>query len=376
MARWVQWSLGMSACAAPFVPPFCPNELCALHHDTDTPWHWVRAGFYTRRSRPTRIQRFRCEHCGRCFSEQTFRGDYWHKRPEFRSETFHALTHCTGYRQLARKLGCSPQTILRQADHLGRHCLLFHERLRPKGELAESLALDGLRSFEYSQYHPSEYHTVIGRRSHYVYGFTHSELRRSGTMTARQRRRRAGIERRLGRPDPRSVEREVARVLGIVAAGSQRIELHTDEHAAYPRALRALPALQVQHHTLSSRAARTTRNTLFASNLFDGLARHSCANHKRETIAFSKRASGGIARMWVMLVWRNYVKWFSERRGGGTPAMRAGVCARRLDVREILKWRLFPGRIGLPEPWADHYWGRVPARQYPRARRRRLKFAA
>jgi transposase-like protein len=366
----------MSTPAAPFVPPFCPNELCAFHEDTDEPWHWVRAGFYTRQTKPQRIQRFRCEHCGRYFSEQTFRASYWHRRPELLAETFHALTHCTGYRQLARKLACSPQTLMRQADHLGRHCQLFHESLRPKGEVSESLGLDGFRAFEYSQYHPSEYHLVIGRQSHYTYGFTHSELRRSGSMTARQRRRRAELERELGRPDPRSVEREVARVLGIVAAGSRRIELHTDENPAYPRALGLLPWLEVEHHTISSRAARTPRNTLFAINLFDGLVRHSCANHKRETIAFSKRSSGGIARMWVMLAWRNHVKWFSERRRGGTPAMRAGVCERRLSVREILEWRLFPRRIGLPEAWADHYWGRVPARQYPRARPHRLKYAA
>jgi len=365
----------MSTSAACFVPPCCPNERCAFHTDTTTPWHWVRAGFYARQSTPRRIQRFRCEHCGRYFSEQTFRTSYWHRRPELLAETFHALTHCTGYRQLARKHGCSPQTIMRQADHLGRHCVLFHERLRPKGEILEPLGLDGLRTFEYSQYHPSEYQLVVGR-SHYIYGFTHSELRRSGSMTARQRSRRAELERALGRPDPRSVEREVARVVGIVAAGSRRIELHTDKNTAYPRAFRRLPWLEVEHHTISSLAARTTHNTLFALNLFDGLARHSCANHKRETIAFSKRASGGIGRMWVMLVWRNYVKWFSERRRGDTPAMRAGVCDRRWSVREILEWRLFPARIELPPPWADHYWGRVPARQYPRARQRRLKYAA
>ena len=366
----------MSTCAAPFVPEFCPNEHCSFHEDSSAAWPWVRAGFYTRQSKPHRIQRFRCEHCGRYFSEQTFLSTYWRRRPELLTETFHALTHCTGYRQLARKLGCSPQTILRQADRIGRHCALFHECLRPKGKIAESLALDGFRSFEYSQYHPSEYHLVIGRESHFVYGFTHSELRRSGTMTVRQRRRRAELERALGRPDPRSVEGEVARVLGIVAAGSRCIELHTDENPAYPRALRRLPGLEVEHHTISSRAARTTRNQLFAINLFDALVRHSCANHKRETIAFSKHSIGGIARMWVMLVWRNCVKWFSERRGGGTPAMRAGLCGRRWSVSEILKWRLFPERIGLPEAWADHYWGRVPARQYPRARRQRLRYAA
>jgi transposase-like protein len=366
----------VTACAAPFVPPWCPNERCPFHGDRAEPWHWVRAGFYLRQTKPQRIQRFRCEHCGRYFSRQTFRPSYWLRRPELLAETFHALTHCTGYRQLARKHGCSPQTIMRQADRLGRHCQLFHERFRPKAEIGESLGLDGLRSFEYSQYHPSEYQLVIGRESHYTYGFTHSELRRSGTMTTRQRRRRAELERGLGRPDPRSVEREVARVLGIVAAGCKRIELHTDEHAAYARALRRLPGLEVEHHTISSRAARTTRNALFAINLFDGLVRHSCANHKRETIAFSKRSSSGIARMWVMLAWRNYAKWFSERRRAGTPAMRAGVCERRLSVREILAWRRFPGRIELPEPWADHYWGRVLARQYPRDRPHRLKYAA
>ncbi len=366
----------MTSRAGCFVPPWCPNQRCAFHRDTDLPWHWVRAGFYSRQARPQRIQRFRCEHCGRYFSEQTFRSDYWLKRPGLLPETFHALTHCTGYRQLARKHGGSPQTVMRHAERLGRHCQLFHELWRPKRGIPESLALDGFRTFEYSQYHPCEYHLVVGRDSHFVYGFTHSELRRSGTMTRRQQRRRAELERRLGRPDPRSVEREVRRVLGIVAAGGGGIELHTDEHAAYPRALRRLTGLAVAHHTVSSRAARTPRNRLFASNLFDGLVRHSCANHKRETIAFSKRASGGIGRMWVMVVWRNHVKWFSERRRGGTPAMRAGVCERRFSVNEILEWRLFPTRIALPEAWADHYRGRVPARQYPARRERRLKYAS
>src|SRR6185436_10146547 len=342
----------MTVRSAPFVPPFCPNELCAFHRDTSVPWHWVRAGFFTRRSKPHRVQRFRCEHCGRYFCEQTFRGDYWHRRPELLAETFHALTHCTGYRQLARKLACSPQTIMRQADRLGRHCLLFHERLRPKGELTESLALDGLRTFEYSQYHPSEYHLLVGRGSHYIYGFTHSELRRSGSMTAQQRARRLALEREHGRPDPRSVEREVARVLGIVCAGATQAEVHTDLNPAYPQAFARLDSLEIEHHTISSRAARTTTNPLWVINLLDGLIRHSCANHKRETIAFSKETGSAVARMWVMVAWRNYGKWCSERRRTETPAMRVGVCTRRLSVTKLLAERLFPSRVELPDAWA------------------------
>ena len=106
------------------------------------------------------------------------------------------------------------------------------------------------------------------------------------------------------------------------------------------------------------------------------MARHSCANQKRETIAFSKRVAGGIGRMWVLVAWRNYVKQFSERRGGGTPAMRAGVCTHRLSVSQVLSERLFPGRIGLPEGWAEHYWGRVPTRRIEHTREHTLKYAA
>src|SRR5499427_9325155 len=366
----------MSTRAAAWAPPFCPNQHCPTHRDDATSWRWTCAGFFTRQRAPHRIQRFHCGHCGRYFSEQTFRTDYWLRCPALLSETFHALTHCTGFRQLARKHGCSPQTILRHARRLGRHCQLFHERLRPKGELEEPLCLDGFRTFEYSQYHPSEFHLVVGQVSHFVYGFTHSELRRSGSMTAGQRGRRRELERVHGRPDPRSVEREVARVLGIVTAGSKRAVVLTDENPAYPRALARQGHLEIEHRTVSSRAARTSHNILWAINLLDGLIRHSCANHKRETIAFSKAVASSIARLWVLLVWRNYVKWFSERKRGGTPAMRAGVCTHRFSVKAILSERLFPWRIRLPEGWAEHYWGLVPTRQIHNSQRHSLRYAA
>ena len=366
----------MTARAAPAAPPFCPNERCRFHRGTATSWPWVRAGFFARRAAPQRIQRFRCGHCGRYFSTQTFRVDYWLKCPQLLTESFHAMTHCTGFRQLARKHGCSPQTILGQVRRLGRHCQLFHELHRLEATLDESLALDGLRTFEYSQYHPSEFHLLVGRDSHFIHGFTHSELRRSGSMTTWQRARRRALECEHGRPDPRSVEREVARLVGIVAQGASRLVMHTDENPVYLRALARLGDLQVEHHTISSRAARTTRNPLWAINLLDGLIRHSCANHKRETIAFSKETGSSIARMWVLVAWRNYVKWFSERRHEGTPAMRAGACTRRLSVRELLKERLFPGRIELPEPWREHYLGQVPSRQICNPKRHTLKYAA
>lgn len=366
----------MSDGTAPTVPPFCPRPTCSSHADGAPPWRWQRAGFYSRQAAPRRIQRYRCVDCGHDFSDQTFSTTYWLKRPSLLLPVFEAQSHCTGFRQLARSLRCSPQTVMAMVRRLGRHCQLFHELHRPRGPLEEPLCLDGLRNFEYSQYHPSEFHLAIGRHSHFIHGFTHSELRRMGTMTARQRRRRERLEREHGRPDPRSVEHEVARLLAIVTAGSTRLVIHTDENPAYPRALGRLGHLQhIEHHTISSRAVRDTENPLFASNLADGLSRHSMANHKRETIAFSKTIASAIARMWVFVVWRNYHKWFSERRRGGTPAMRVGACEHRWGMARILSRRLFPARIKLPKGWQDHYRGTVPTRQVPNQRIHDLRYA-
>lgn len=369
-------SSGMTDRAAVPAPLFCPNPSCVFHNGPTASWKWVHAGFYSRQSAPTRIQRYQCDHCGRYFSEQTFRTTYWLKRPALLVEVFHGLVSCSCLRQIARKNHCSPQTVLLHGQRLGRHCLLFHQRLRPKGPLEEPLVLDGLQSFEYSQYHPSWFHIALGKGSHFFHGFTHSELRRSGTMTKKQRGRRAELEARFGRPDPRSIEREVARLLPIVAPEPQSLVLHTDEHPDYPRAIARLPHLDVDHRTVSSRAARTSKNPLFVINLADMFVRHSQAAHKRETVAFAKAVGSSLLRMWVYVVWKNYVKWVSEQRHEDTPAMRVGVATHRYSVKAILRRREFPSRTALPEPWREHYWGLVPSRQIPKARRHTLKYAA
>ena len=298
------------------------------------------------------------------------------KKPQLLLLVAHRLLGCSCFRQIAREHGVSPQTIMGISARLGRQCLLFHEELRPKGELGESQALDSFQTFEWSQYHPTLFHFMVGRESHYIAGFTDSELRRSGSMRESQRRTRARLEVRWGRPDPRAVENEVANLLEIVTAGATELDLWSDEHRDYPRALGRQRHLEIEHHTISSRAARTTQNPLFAINLLDALIRHSGANHKRETIAFSKRRQSAADRLWLFVAWRNYVKSYSERKRDATPAMRAGVCDRRWSLKGILEQRKFPSRIVLPERWARYYWGLTPTRCLPRARAHTCRYAA
>jgi hypothetical protein len=365
----------MTQRAAPPAPPFCPNPGCSFHRSGTGLWRWSRAGFFSRHAAPHRVQRFHCGHCGRYFSEQTFRTTYWLKRPELLVPTFHRLLGCSAFRQIAREFDASPQTILTHAARLGRHCLLVHDRHRPRRPLTEPLVLDSFVSFEFSQYHPTGFHLVAGQASHFFHGFTDSELRRSGRMTRAQQRRRAELEARFGRPDPRSTENEVAELLRLVAPQPQALVLHTDEHTDYPRALRRLPHLDVTHRTTSSRAARTRHNPLFPANLLDLLIRHSGANHKRETIAFSKRRQSADERLWVLLAWRNYLKSFSERQRDATPAMRLGLLDRRLTVRDLLAERLFVTRSRLPARWQRHYWRQETTRRIPHGAGHRRVYA-
>jgi transposase-like protein len=228
----------------------------ALQEDHPRGWRFKKIGFFRRRASPTRIQRYLCLHCFRSFSSQTFHPTYWLRRPDLLETLFQRTLACSAYRQIARELGVAPSTVARQVERLGRHCLLFQELHRPRGPLQETLVIDGFESFEFSQYHPMHFHVAVGADSHFFYAFTDSELRRKGRMTDRQRRKRKEQEEQYGRPDPRSIEKEMAELVRLVSREPQPLRIHSDEHPAYPRALGRLRGFEIEHGPLRTRSFR------------------------------------------------------------------------------------------------------------------------
>ena len=351
----------MTTSTTRFRPPFCPNPRCDSREDPAT-WRYLKKGFYPRDAPPRRIQRYRCTRCHRYFSSQTFSVTYWLRRPELLEPVFHRLIGCSGFRQIAREWGVSHTTVRRLSDRLGRHCLLFHEARRPKGCPREPLVLDGFRSFEHSQYWPMDLNLVVGT-SLFVYGFNEAELRRSGTMRPAQAVRRQVLEKRYGRPDPQATRKRVEELLRRVVPPGSAVVLRSDEHASYPQAMKRLRDRQFLHERTSSREARTTSNPLFPVNLTDLLLRHSSANHKRETVAFSKRRQSALYRLAMWVVWRNYMKDRSENRPKGTPAQALGLTRRAFGLSDVLRSRLFPDRVASVRGWlADCYFGRITTR--------------
>jgi len=361
----------MDSHPASFIPRFCPRPACD-YHLRDQGFRYSRAGTYLRQCEPRIIPRFRCGHCRRRFSSQTFSTTYYLKRPELQQPIFHRLLTCSGYRQIAREARCAPTTVMGQAARLGRHALLAFHLWRPRGGLEEPLVIDGFESFAYSQYHPLHLNLAVGARSHYAYAFTHTELRRKGGMRQAQKRRRQWLEEKFDRPDPKALRRDIAELVRLVAPEPAALVIRSDEHKTYPKAFEDLPTYSIRHECTPSKAARTPRNPLFAINNADLLLRHNSANHKRETIAFSKRHQSVVERAAVLLLWKNFMKPFSENHGGGTPAMRLGARDGPLDLKEVLKERLFPYRVGLPRVWHGYYRRLVPTRRIKNPREHSL----
>jgi hypothetical protein len=89
---------------------------------------------------------------------------------------------------------------------------------------------------------------------------------------------------------------------------------------------------------------------MFPVDQLHQLFRHSCADHKRETIAFGRRLESIVGRAHLMAVWKNFIKRRTERAPDrSTPAMRLKLTDARWRWERILSRRLFPAREPLSE---------------------------
>ncbi|MEZ5063215.1 MAG: hypothetical protein R3B81_00685 [bacterium] len=241
-------------------------------------------------------------------------------------------------------------------------------------KLSEIVVIDGFESFAHSQFYPCHLNLAVGAESHFTYAFAEAELRRKGTMTVWQKHRRAELERQHGRPDPKAIEKSVAELVAMLPSSTGVLSVRTDEHPAYPRAFRR-SGRRIQHMKTSSAEARVPSNPLFPVNLADLLIRHSGANHKRETIAFSKTLQSAVERLAIFVVWRNFAKSFSEKVQDATPAMRLGVARAKRSVEEILGSRLFVSKTVLPGRWGGYYRREVVTLPRGLSRPHRLQYA-
>ncbi len=297
------------------------------------------------------------------------------KKPHLIEKLFMRTSGSMANRQIARDLKVNPGTVDRTLSRMARHCFLFHTRNLQNAPPVSEIVVDGFVTFEHSQYFPFHHHNAVEKDTDFFFYFTDSEVRRSGSMTPKQDHRRHELEGVLGKPDSQAVRKDMTHLLEVTLSGQTSAVVHSDGHKSYQRAIRDTDC-DITHIVTPGENHRDKHNKLWEINLLDLLIRHSSANHKRETIAWSKRRQSSAERMVLFLVWRNYIKVRREKKPSGpTPAMARGMYDHRLTVSEIFSERIFRDHIELPERWAEYYDRKVVTRALPKNNTHDLNYA-
>jgi hypothetical protein len=157
-----------------------------------------------------------------------------------------------------------------------------------------------------------------------------------------------------------------------MVSASDRLSLRIDGRMDYkaavlPRAIQRRVRLGVYPNPKrgskgSPRSAEAIARdwAMFPVDQLHQLLRHTCADHKRETLSFGRRLESIIGRAHLIAVWKNFIKARSERKPDrSTPAMRIGLADRRWHWEQILSRRLFPMRSSASTAAIERY--RIPS---------------
>jgi len=340
------------------MPPFCPWPNCIAHRGPGRGFQ--RNGWYRKPSDPKHIPRFRCRECKRSCSRQTFSTTYYLKRPSLLIAVASGLAACSAHRQIARSNHCAKTSVTRMAERLGRHAILFHARcLTDLPPLCEALVHDHWEVFIGRQDQALGIGTAVGSQSWFVYDLDPAPHRGSGRRPDRKRE----LERTSGssRPYVRSIQRTFQGLIPHLSAG-ETLTCNVDGRVDYRVALRESGLegrVILESYPNPKRGPKGSPRSpeaierdhaMFPVDQLHQLLRHSCADHKRETIAFGRRLESILGRAHLLAVWKNFIKSRSERRPDRTtPAMRLGLTDSRWRFERVLCRRLFPDRERLAD---------------------------
>jgi hypothetical protein len=256
---------------------------------------------------------------------------------------------------MARSFHCAKTSVTRMAERLGRHAILFQARCNAHlPALNEAVVHDHFEAFIGRQDHALGVGTAVGAKSRYVYDIDPAPHRGSGRRP--DRKPEDGTAGSSDRSYVTSIQRSIRSLIPHLSGGDQLV-LIADGRLDYrvalqDSALASCVSLQVFPNPKrgpkgTPRSPEAVRRDLamFPVDQLHQLLRHSCADHKRETIAFGRRLESIIGRASLMAVWKNFIKARSERKPDRTtPAMKLGLTETRWRFERILARRLFTHR--------------------------------
>ena len=324
-----------------FQPPRCPNRACRQHHEPQGRFYW-RHGTYSPRCRAAPVPRYRCRHCGKGFSRQTFRHDYRDRRPDCNEMLFQLLASGVGLRQAGRVTGLMPTSVQKKMRKIGRTCRWLHRNLCTRLPAGLTYLLDEEETFESASIRAVTMPVLMEHSAWFVVAIGIGPIRRLAAEGTRRRHWQQLEEQQKGPRRDRS-KRCVELTLGRLAqrVGAEPFVLRTDEKASYRTAIQRQFGRQVRHETTLGSVARTTSNPLFAINTTMAMTRDNNGRLRRKTWLVTKRARYLRLQMQIFTVYRNYVRqrFNRDRDRRVSSAAKLGLLPRAMSWSEPLRWR-------------------------------------
>ena len=331
--------------APSFQPPRCPNRACPMHR-APQPRFFQCCGSYRARCRADAVPRFRCKHCRRGFSRQTFRQDYRDRRPECNGLLFRLLVSGVGLRQAGRWLRLGVHAVQHKFRKLAHAMRRLDRNLLQELPPGRRYLLDELETFEHSSILPLSVPVLIEHDSLAVVAAGVAPIRRVARIGSRRQRWLSRHEQSHGRRKDRSV-RSLRRILGRLRRRlrGHRAVLVSDRKQVYASLCRGLLRGQVEHERVSGELPRTTYNPLFRINLTDAMLRDNNGRLRRRSWLVSKTAACLRRQLALFTAYRNWHRLRTNREQDElTPGVQLGCVHRRLSVEELLAWRQDWGR--------------------------------
>jgi hypothetical protein len=361
------------------IPPYCPNPECRYHDPASSALmgRYALCGTRDTKRYPYKSVNFLCYWCKKKFAHSIFTLSYRDKRDADYSQILEMRGRGSTLRDIAEGLGCSLKTVVRRKSKIARQALLIQAKFLKDIKIKESIAMDGLENFSFSQYDPNNLNHAVGRETFFCYDFNFAPMNRKGRMSGRQVVRKKQLENLYGKYPPSAVETAAEKLFRRLFNQSQReLTLHTDNHYMYRAALRRLRGeFQFFHMITPAKICRNYRNRLFAINHLDLLTRQKVASFKRETVSFAKHSIGMLEDFAIFMIQKNFMRTkFLKKHAADplsnkeSPAMRLGLVDKKLTFHELFEVRATKFQVELNDDWLAIFERRDESSRRPIAR--------
>lgn len=285
-----------------FSPPHCPNEECPCHDHPQGGFH-IKKGYYRTAHNGQKVPRYRCRHCGRYFSPNSFKSTAGQHRPELNDLLHKLLVSGVSMRRAALIADCSKRTVDRKLKWLAERARTAHAAaLADPDNHTSYIQVDELETYMHTQCKPLSVPMAVRVKTGFILSFGVARMPAKGPLAA------MGKSAYQWTVDDRpfAFNRMLADLTPAVKAS---VEFKCDGNRNYPRWIRArhpnAGITKVKGNKGKTYGGRKPFDPLFAINNTFAKLRNDLARLGRKSWTTTKSIGGLTNHLWLYVAWNN-----------------------------------------------------------------------